>query len=206
MSETPKDSTSAVVMMPECGDLIRLVFGKSSLELHRTGASGADVTCGSWSAMYPGPFTARAFGPNDIVVAMRTGNAGPQTTVLRLVRAGPAADFELAAIAAVNQVEWVEAQGTVASAAAPHGGDAIVWQAGSGTVTMLFAWEGVPRVVVADVPLASMTPPAPVAGSGRRSRQSVLGPPQISVKGECLGEGIGAAALDVDGELHVFAR
>lgn len=208
LSAAPKTSTSAVVVMPVSGEILRLRVVNDRLELRRTGADGGDVVCGSWPARMGGPFTARAFGPNDLVVAMSTGNASPETAVLQFARADAAGDFAVAAEAFVAGVTWRDTGASDERTEGPAGGEPIAWHAPSRTVSMAFAWEGLPRVVVADVVLASTAPAAPAAATpGRRTRLAVLhGHPKSTVKGELLGIGLGVEALDVDGELHVFLR
>jgi hypothetical protein len=74
LAQMPGDATSALVVMPVIGDVIRLAFKHCTLELHR----GAKP-CGSCSNPYPGRFTARPFGPHQILVAMASTNARAQT-------------------------------------------------------------------------------------------------------------------------------
>lgn len=204
---TPRQATSAVVVMAASGDLIRLRSDKNDvLELHRCGPGVDDVPCGRWSVGMPGPFTARAFGANDIIVAMQMGNAISQTTVLCFTRPDGANDFELAAHSRVGRVAWMQpvpGEETLVSI----GASAVAWDAATRTATMLFAWEGPPRVVVADVVLVPAAPPVASGGEQVRRRRSVLmPPPAVTVKGDYVGEGIDADALAVAGELHVFVR
>ncbi|HEX6812951.1 MAG TPA: hypothetical protein VF384_15105 [Planctomycetota bacterium] len=206
LAQTPRDARSALVVMPEMGDVIRLQFGRSALELHCAGAGGLDRTCGSWSPMYPGPFTACAVGPHDIVVAMSTGNASSQTTVSCFSRPDATKDFVLSAQAVVSRVDWKDPKPATEQSLGPSGGSVLAWHAESRTATMAFASPGLDRVVVADVVLTSEAPPEPPPGApqGRLWRKSLLPRPAVAVTAECLGTGVGAEALDVDGRLHVF--
>ena len=182
LAQLPRDTRSELLVMPEIGDVVRLAFGNSALELHR----GANEPCGRWSAAMPGPFTARAFGPHQILVAMQTGNAGPQTTVLCLARPDAAHDFVLSAHVIVDRVTWSDPDPT---SQGPQECRVVAWDAASRRATLVFAWEGISRVVVGDVELAS-----------------ALLPSHRVVQAEALAAGAGADAIDVDGELHVFAR
>lgn len=206
LAQTPRQAMATTVVMPERGDVIRLRFANSTLELRRRGEHGAETTCGSWRAMMPGPFDARAFGPDEIVVAMQTGNAGPQTTVLRFTRTAAAQEFTLVAQAVVRELAWAAPSSAPEPIGLPSHARAIAWDAQASTVTMVFAAEGLGRVFVAEVPLTS-TAPAPereVGGLGLRVVAGLL--PMVAAKVQVSDEGIDAEALEVDGALHLFVR
>lgn len=188
LSQIPSDAHSALLVMPESGDVVRLQLCNNGLELLRDGPGGG-ATCGGCLAT-PGPFTARAFGPNEIVVAMQTGNAVSETTVFGLVRADKAPHFVLTSRTVVREVAWTDPDAKAEQVASPLAAEPLAWDAASRTATLAFWWRGTQQVVVGQVELGN---PAQLQAPRR-------------IAAEHLGRGIGAVALDVDGELHVFVR
>ena len=206
LSQTPRQAMATSVVMPERGDVIRLRCANSTLELRRRGEDGAETTCGSWQAMMPGPFDARAFGPDEIVVAMQTGNASPQTTVLRFTRAAAAPQFTLAAQCVVRELAWATPQPANQPIGLPSHGRAIARNPTANTVTMVFAAEGLGRFFVAEVPLTSTAPAPESEAGGHRLRVVADLPSPVTAKVQVSGEGIGVEALEVDGALLLFVR
>lgn len=198
-SQLPSQSRSAAVVMPEVGDRIALQFDANSrLELRRRDAGGVDQTCGSRYCSMPGPFTARAFGPHEILVAMATGNAGPKTTVLCFTRPHATADFEVTALAIVGTVRWTVGEPPASRGSAPHLARVVAWDPAAGLATVAFSWSGTATVAIGDVALRSTNPVGGVAQPPR----------ECDIQAVLLGTGVGieVEVLDVDGMLHAFVR
>ncbi|MCA8965676.1 MAG: hypothetical protein H6838_09950 [Planctomycetes bacterium] len=206
-SQDPPRSTAAVVVMPTVGDRIELAFdAHSRLQLQRRDEGGATSKRAAFLISVPGPFTARAMSPHEILVAMDTSNASSEATVFAFVRDGADAEFVLVGQAVLRQIAWKDRDSGAELSQGPDFAKVVCWDRAALTAQVAFAWRGAPQVVLGEVALGDMRP-REVEQQGQRLRTHPM-PRFVEVRGQPLGAvgGTDVECAEADGSLLAFVR
>ncbi len=200
-------TTAAMVVMPNVGDRIELSFdGHSHLQLQRRDQDGSTSKRTAFLLSMPGPFTARAMSPHEILVAMDTGNAMSEVTVFAFARDGADAEFGLVGEARLQRITWTDRDSGTEHSQGPDAAEVTCWDRASLTAQVAFTWRGAPRVVLGEVALGDMRP-REVELQGRRFRTHPM-PRFVEVRGQPLGSdrGTDVECAQADGNLLAFVR